>query len=155
MGLLFPRCAPQGPRLTLHRKSGLPVGMPVFCRDGVLPVEHLVPGDHVITRNSGFAPILALSRRRILARAIRFAAGALNWSCDVVLPALQPVYIRQDTGPARMVPAVRLLDGSDVTDLGRQRLTVFSLIFSQPEVIFAGGLELAGPALQRDTAERW
>lgn len=136
--------------------SGCRPGTMILTKDGELPVEYLVPGDMVITRDRGYAPLVRVERFRRIAHAIRFVLPAERTSAShsqVVLPGFQQVYIRDDrakvmTGKdSAMIRADALVDGEFITDLGMTKLELYALRFASEHVIYANGLEIAsGPA---------
>lgn len=128
----------------------------LLTQDGEMPVEFLSPGDRIITRDCGFVPLRHVARARQSVRAIRFAAGSLGDTrpeCDLVLPAGQPVLIRDWRAqalfgmPQAMVRADALVDGEFICDLGPCEMQLFQLHFDEPHVLYAGGLEVAGQYL--------
>ena len=133
-------------------KAGFVFGTILLTRDGEIPVEFLSPGDRIITRDTGFARLDAIRCRRVLTRAISFAAGSLGDTRpdqDLVLPAAQPVLIRDWRAQAMfgvdqaLVRADALVDGEFIRDTGPQKMRLYQLQFADPHVIYAGGLELS------------
>jgi hypothetical protein len=119
--------------------------------DGEVPVEHLSPGQLIATRNGGMTRLEEIRATTQATRAIRFAAGcfgAAGPGVDIVLPAEQPVLIRDWRARAlfgqsqAMTIAAHLLDGAAIADIGPRRLVLFRLIFDRPRVIRASGMEL-------------
>ncbi|MFA7433943.1 MAG: Hint domain-containing protein [Gemmobacter sp.] len=130
---------------------GIAAGARIFTLDGALPVEHLAPGDRVVTR----AGVAVLRRVTVhpadTAAVVRIAPGALGHDrpgAGLVLGAGQPVAVgdwRAKTlyGQARaMVPVRRLIDGQYIRAraAGGQRL--YRLEFDRPQVVYADGVEL-------------
>lgn len=127
-------------------------GTLVLTLDGELPVEHLTPGDRIITRTSGTARLFRLRHRRLMVEAVSIAHGTLGNARpdrDVVLPARQEILVRDWRASAlfgasqALVPACRLIDGTYIRSLGRQKLDLFELHFETPQILYADGLELA------------
>ncbi|THH38283.1 hypothetical protein E4Z66_01545 [Aliishimia ponticola] len=130
---------------------GLPVGLQVTTADGILPAEFLTPGDRIVTRNGGMTRLDAIEAVTRATRAVKFSAGcfgAAGPSEDIVLPADQPVLVRDWRARAlfhqsqAMTTAAQLVDGIEITDIGPRRMVLFRLTFDRPRVIYAGGLEL-------------
>lgn len=124
----------------------------VLTLDGALPVEYLSAGDRVITRDSGMAVLRRVNMRSRATHSVQFQAGSLGHDrpdSDTILPASQQVLIRDWRAEAlfgakhALVPALRLVDGEFVRDLGSQKLDFFELIFDAPHIIYADGLEIA------------
>jgi hypothetical protein len=134
----------------------------VMTLDGALPVEHLYPGDRVITRH-GARALLAMDRVTLptgtpIVEVARNAFGGRP-DRDVWLPAAQRVLIRDWRAKAlygqaqACVPAGQLADGEYVRLAGLDRdVTCFALRFGRPEVLYVDGLELASADLLRVTA---
>lgn len=151
---LVPQLAPV-PRATgRSRPTGLPVGTPVMTPQGEMPVEYLLAGDLVLTRNGpmplrGTSTIQALDVDMVvidpeapLGRAPRFDA--------ITLPASQSVLVRdwramilhgQDE---MLTPVSALVDDITIRRESRRSQRLIRLHFDRPQVIvIAGGLELA------------
>ncbi|MFP4327805.1 MAG: Hint domain-containing protein [Paracoccaceae bacterium] len=135
--------------------QGLPAGALIFTQDGELPVDHLVPGDRIITRDSGYATLQALETARAETDLVRIRRGALGHNRpprDTLLPAAQRLLLRDWRARAlygrtqALVPVAQLVDGEFVTRAGRGVLRLFTLRFARTHVIYADGLELASGA---------
>ncbi|MBF9060131.1 hypothetical protein HKCCSP123_13170 [Rhodobacterales bacterium HKCCSP123] len=134
----------------------------ILTLDGTLPVEHLYPGDKVITRH-GARALVGLDRVTLAAGTpiVEVTRNALGGrpDRDVWLPASQRILIRDWRakalyGQAQVcVPAGQLVDG-DYVRLARldRDVTCFALRFGRPEVLYADGLELASADPLRVTA---
>jgi hypothetical protein len=130
----------------------LVAGTPVLTLDGALPVEHLLPGDRVITR-SGAVRLSGISSQVVPdAALLRISASALGHDRpedDVLLPPDQPILLRDWRAKALFgadrasVPAARLIDGSYVRAEHAPSARLVHLRFAQPVVIYAAGLELS------------
>jgi hypothetical protein len=143
---------------------GILSGTIVLTADGGIPAEFLTPGDRIITRDTGLVRLTGLTRRNAVVRLILFTAGSLGHGRpdrDLALPADQPVLIRDWRATAlagtsqALLPARALVDGEFVRDLGPQPLCLHLLRFERPQVIYAGGMELAaamGAAALHDAA---
>jgi hypothetical protein len=130
----------------------LTAGTVVLTLDGALPVEHLAPGDRIVTRAgaqrlSGIA--VAGTAEVPLVRISARALGHDRPSEDVILPASQPVLLRDWRARAlfgqdqAVVPAGRLIDGSYIRAETGVALRLYRLTFERPAVLYAGDLELA------------
>ena len=133
--------------------TGFATGTIVLSQEGEMPVEFLSPGDRIISRDTGFATLAHISYSLRLIRAVRFAAGSLGHTRpeqDLILPESQKVLVRDWRAQSlfgvdkALVQASQLIDGEFICDLGLQPMTLYQLHFSQPHVIYAGGLEVAG-----------
>ena len=138
---------------------GLPVGLNINTRDGVLPVEHLSAGDHIVTRNGGMTELLGIHATTQSTRGVTFTAGCFGEDTphdDLVLPSDQPVLIRgwrarMLFGQAQaMCAAGHLVDGEFIRDAGPRRFVLFRLEFDRPRVIYGNGIELGSePQISR------
>lgn len=134
-------------------KEGLIAGTSVLTLDGALPVEHLTPGDRIVTRDSGLVILRAVTARKATARMIRIKPHVLGNNRpkgDVVLPADQKVLLRDWRAKAiygqktAVVPVERLIDGQYVTEHSEaSTVTLFTLELDGPHIIYADGLELS------------
>lgn len=135
---------------------GLPSGMRVMTLDGALPVEHLVPGDRIVTRKAGMARLTDHHVGTVRTEAVEIRGGAFGTmepDAVVMLPAAQVVLLRDWRAkvmfgqPQASVPAGMLVDLDFIRDLGEVEMVLHRLIFDRAEIIYAEGLELAsGPA---------
>ena len=138
--------------------SGFAAGAIIMTLDGEKPVEDLRAGDRIITRDTGMAILKDVSQRTVRTHAVRIQAGSLGHTRpvrDVLLPAGQSILIRDWRAEAMfnakraMVQAIQLIDGEFITDEGEAQLTLFTLEFDAPHVLYVDGLELAS---SEDTA---
>ncbi|MBY5988377.1 Hint domain-containing protein [Roseovarius atlanticus] len=144
--------SPSGARV---QASGFAAGAIVMTLDGEKAIEDLRPGDRVITRDTGMAVLRGVASATLRTRAIRVQAGSLGHTRpvrDVLLPAGQLLLIRDWRaeamfGAKRAVAAVsRLVDGEFITDEGEVDMTLFTLEFDTPHVLYVDGLEVASTA---------
>lgn len=135
----------------------LPAGTLVKTREGSCPVEDLRPGSLVASRR-GEARVAAVRSRKALVQAVGFAAAEDSGAPGLVLPWDQKLLIRGWRAqalygqPQAVVSAYELADGEGAYDLGLQMLALHILEFGRPQVIGAGGMELA--AAQADSSLR-
>ncbi len=137
------------PHLFSTLETGCPATANLLTLDGEIPAEHLCQDDRVITRDSGTAILRGLRRVRIRTRAIRFP-------CGLVLPAAQPVLIRDWRAKAMfnrlqtLAKSEDLVDGEFIRDLGERHLDLIQLRFDRPHILYCGGLELSSEPLPAD-----
>lgn len=140
---------------------GLLAGSQVRTLDGILPVEYLAPGDRVVTR-SGARKLQAVSvQTRKQVTLVRIRATTLGHDRpvkDLLLAPGQPVLIRDWRArtlygaEVAAIPAARLADGEFVVSEHVAEARLFTLRFSEDEVIYAEGLEVACPAIEMATS---
>ena len=134
------------------------VGTPVLTLDGELPVEFVQPGDRILTR-SGSRRVKQVEVTVVQnARVVKISHDTLGVdrpSEDVTVSAGQQILIRDWRARAMfgateaMIPAARLVDGEYIRAEVAAEARFFTLSFDEDAVIYAGGLELACPALVR------
>ena len=131
--------------------GGLVAGTVVLTADGAIPVEFLEPGDRIVTRNAGMARLCAVRVSQCRGAFVQIGAGLLGGSRPetvTVLPAGQTLLLRGDkamrlTGqPSAMIAAGNLPAGPGITRFERIEMTVIHLIFADPHLVYADGLEL-------------
>lgn len=136
----------------IFAEAGLLLGTPVLTLDGELPVEFILPGDRVITRN-GMRKVVQVEVTRVEnARVVviaRDSMGVGRPADEIVVAPAQPVLIRDWRAKAlygqaeAMIPAARLCDGEFIRAAILPEVRFVTLRFEGPEVIYAGGVELA------------
>lgn len=136
----------------LRLAHGLAAGTLVLTLDGEMPVEHLTPGDRVITRDTGMAVLRGLDCSQCRAEPVRVKAGSLGHARpegDVILGAGTRIHLRDWRAgaifgaPRATVPAERLIDGEFIAREPKQEMRLYALTFDHEHIIYAGGLEIA------------
>lgn len=148
-----------GPRIVAEggvAAEGIGAGTPVMTLRGAVAVEHLLPGDRIITRDRGLCELRENRMRAAAGPLVRIAPGALGADRpDAVLwvPRTQPVLVRDWRAQARfgkpqaIVPAWRLVDGGDIAlAMPDAPLTLHTLVLDAAHVLYAGGVELLSAA---------
>lgn len=127
-------------------------GTTILTLDGALPVEHLYPGDRLITRH-GARAVAAIDQVTLPAGTpiviiTKHALGGRPEK-DLWLPAAQRLLIRDWRAQALYgqkqvcIPVGQLADGEYVRlDVLAEAVSGFALRFGRPEVFYADGLEL-------------
>ena len=136
--------------------TGLVEGSTVMTLTGARPVQSLRTGDRIITRAGALVLRDIDVRTERHARLVRISASALGHERpdeDIVVAADQPILVRDWRAqalagvPSAMIPAARLTDGEYIRAEARRDTRVFRLIFDQPAVIYAQGLEFGCEAV--------
>ncbi|MGQ0565917.1 MAG: Hint domain-containing protein [Gemmobacter sp.] len=136
--------------------TGLVEGSIVMTLKGARAVEALAPGDRIVTRAGALVLRDIAVRRDRHARLVRISASALGNERpdeDIVVAADQPILVRDWRAQAlagaaqAMIPAARLADGEYIRAEARRDIRVFRLVFDQPAVIYAQGLEFGCEAV--------
>lgn len=136
--------------------GGVALGSRILTLDGALPIEHLYPGDRIITR----AGVRRLERIRRLnlpegAPIITLKCDALGGRPDRDLWVLPEQKLRVSDWrakaiwgkPVAYVAASRLIDDTYVrADVAKAATAVLQLEFETPQIIYADGLELLSDA---------
>jgi hypothetical protein len=135
------------------------MGTSVMTLDGALPVEHLSPGDRVVTR-AGVRRLAAVTVTVVRdAAMVAVAPGALGHDRPdraLMLPAAQPVLLRDWRAqamygaPAALVPVGRLADGTFLEHRTVAEVRLFALHFDAPAVAYADGVEVGCAPLTVD-----
>lgn len=136
----------------IFAEAGLLMGTAVLTLDGELPVEYIAPGDRVITRN-GMRRVTQVEVTRVEnARVVCIARDSLGVGRPVeetVVSPQQQILVRDWRAKAlygkaeALIPAGRICDGEYVRASILAEARFVTLRFEGPEVIYAGGLELA------------
>jgi hypothetical protein len=135
--------------------TGLTLGTCIHTTDGTLPIEYLLPGDRVITRDVGAVSLLALDHRQAVLTPVLVPAGALGFDRPGEMVQMLPdqiILIRDWRAQALFgvrqahVPVRRLIDGQAIRwDSSPRRLDIFTLRFARPHVVYADGVEVLCP----------
>lgn len=132
--------------------AGLAAGTIVLTLDGELPVEHLAPGDRVITRDCGMAILQDIRVTDALVAPIRVKAGSLGHTRpdrDMLIGPDTKVHIRDWRAEAIFgsktadVAARKLIDREFVTEAEPRRMRLYTLVFDRAHIVYADGLEVA------------
>ncbi len=135
---------------------GLVAGTILMTLDGEIPVEHLTPGDRIITRDAGMARLVRISFKRVSLNTVRIARGCLGNNRpdrDMYVSANTPIHVRDWRAesmfgtPTATVSAIQLTDGEFVTDEGLHEVAMFELEFDAPHILYADGVEVRSEPL--------
>jgi hypothetical protein len=134
--------------------AGIGAGADVLTADGAIAIEHLEPGDRIVTR-SGLRPLRALRSRVWSGAAVEIAGGALGHDRPDAALRLAPgqavrisprVAARRAASGQPSVPgyatAAALADTPGIARAAPRPTRFYSLHFDAPEVIYADGVEL-------------
>ena len=115
-----------------------------------IPIESLVPGDLVLTRDDGPRPLrwIGASTARAVGEfaPVRIRAGALNNSSDLVVSPESRLFIYQRSdalGAGRhevMVRARHLVNGDNIVQQDGGFVDYFQLLFDEHQIIYAEGI---------------
>lgn len=131
--------------------TGMCAGSIVLTLDGELPVEHLSIGDRIISRTSGTAILRDIQVTEVMMTPIRIKAGSLGHTRpdrDMLVSPEAQLHVRDWRAealfgtPSAMVSARRLIDGEFVAEETTRLVSLFTLVFDRPQVIYADGMEI-------------
>jgi len=131
---------------------GVPAGTEILTVDGALPVEFLSAGDRIISRDSGFVRVRKVRHDLCGGDWVVIRTGAFGPgkpAADLSLPAGQRVLLRGDLAMALfdqqqvLAPLSKLVGRPQFAICDGGPPQVFSIWCGQPQVIYAGGVELA------------
>lgn len=140
--------------LTQPRVDGpaaVPRGTGIWTADGVIPVEFLSVGDRIITRQAGLRRLDHIVSRASVTPLVRLVPHSLGGKVPtraITLPAHQAIRISAKGSGTRRTPQ-DLLGTPQAQDLGQRAVTLFHLTLSQPDTLYAEGVQLLagmGPA---------
>ncbi len=148
-------CSAAGVRSAAGVTTGMAQGTQVLTADGMLPVDYLAPGDRIITRE-GVRVLVDVAVHVMVGDVIRVSASSQGHARpeeDVILGCDQALLIRDWRAKAlygaaqAMVPVARMVDGELIRRERVAGLRMYVLEFASPQVVYAGGLELACDAV--------
>ncbi|OZB18880.1 MAG: hypothetical protein B7X55_04290 [Rhodobacterales bacterium 34-62-10] len=124
-------------------------GTMILTAQGPRPVEDLIPGDLVVTRDNGLQPLRWSGRRQVEGRGdfapIRFEAGVFGNTRPLLVSPQHRMLHRSSTAalyfdtPEVLLSAKHLVDGRSITRAEAVRVTYLHLLFDRHEIIFAEG----------------
>ncbi len=135
----------------LSSDIGICAGTLIMTLDGELPVEHLTPGDRVVTRDGGVCVLKNVTARRAKVRPLVIKGGSLGHTrpgLDMVVTPATRIHIRDWRAPVLFgaesadVEASRLADGEFVAQQKWQVMQIFDLEFANDHIIYANGVEI-------------
>ena len=133
-------------------EAGICAGTAIMTIEGEMPVEHLSPGDRIITRDSGMAVLREVKVTTTRMQPIRIKAGSLGHTRpdrDMVAAPGTLVHIRDWRAEvlfgqkSALVPAHQLVDGEYLSHMSPQDVTTYHLIFDRTHILYADGMEIA------------
>ncbi|MEM1375310.1 MAG: Hint domain-containing protein [Pseudomonadota bacterium] len=131
--------------------SGFTAGTLIITADGLIPVEHLTPGDRVVTRDAGMQRVTWIDAVYATTAAVRIVPCALGHAKPeerVTLPEGQRLLVRGWRAqtlygaPLVGVPVWRMAAGQFIRRLGPRSLRLFRVGFEQQHTVYVGGLEM-------------
>jgi len=148
----MPVCPPQ-PALPRQAVLCFTPGTLIETPKGAKPVEELVAGDPVTTKDNGTRPVLWVGSRTVSGarlhampelRPVRFRAGAWGQSRSAHDLLLSPDHHVLMPGPApHLVPAKALIDGRRILrDTEISSLRYIHLMLEQHQIVIANGVEV-------------
>jgi hypothetical protein len=127
-------------------KGGIARGTVILTARGEVPIESLICGDRVITRERGMAVLWSVTSHTAPACSIRTdSLGLARPERDTTVACDQHVTVRDWRAAAlfdcsaALVPARRLADGKQIAAFGEAEF--FRLDFGTPLTVYANGLE--------------
>ena len=140
------------PASALVQQTGLTAGTMVLTLAGALPVEHLVAGDRLITRDGARTLKAIHTRTEATAQMICISASAIGVEQpedDMLVTPDSQILIRDWRAKAlkgcdqAVMAASNLVDGEYIRHETTLAQRIFSLEFDSAVVIYASGVELA------------
>ncbi|WP_420858659.1 Hint domain-containing protein [Marivivens marinus] len=136
--------------------AGLLAGAIVMTMEGELPIEHIAPGDRIITRDTGVAVLKEMRIREEDVACIRIKAGSLGHTRpdrDMVVAPDTLIHLRDWRAEALfgakqvLVKASRLADGEFVAEQSKMRVKIYEMVFDKQHIIYADGVEMASASV--------
>lgn len=134
--------------------DGVAWGAEVKTVEGLLPVEYLLVGDHVVT-HSGVQKITHIHQSMIVGPMIGIRSRCLGFErpTRALLLAPQTRVLLRDWRArvlygkkSALVPVERLVDDEFITPLASVRVQIYTLTLESPEAFYANGVEIGtGP----------
>lgn len=123
----------------------------ILTDKGERPIEDLIPGDMVVTKDHGLQPIRWIGHRQVEAQGvfapILIKAGTFGAHADLAVSPLHRILIKDVLaellfGEAEVLVAARdLINDRTVRQIEGGYVDYYHILFDQHEVIFSAGLE--------------
>ena len=135
-----------------ERPTGFLEGTLIRTAEGDQPVEYLLAGDRIVTRDNGVCELRGTSTLvacDIDVVTFRPATGDENAEPLLVVPAMQQVAVDDWRAqvvfeqPSLATPAGSLIDGMHVKRETRKLVRLFRLHFDSPQMVLSNGFYLA------------
>lgn len=132
-------------------QAGVCAGTAIMTLEGEMPVELLVEGTRVITRDAGMSVLRKIEKTTVKVTPIRIKAGSLGHTRpdrDMMVTPGSRLHIRDWRAEALFgakavaVTANRLVDGEFLAEQPAREMTVYTLRFDKEHIIYADGVEL-------------
>jgi hypothetical protein len=132
-------------------QAGVCAGTAIMTLEGEMPVELLVEGARVITRDAGMSVLRKIEKTTVKVTPIRIKAGSLGHTRpdrDMMVTPGSRLHIRDWRAEALFgakavaVTANRLVDGEFLAEQAAREMTVYTLRFDKEHIIYAEGVEL-------------
>lgn len=148
-------CAQSGHSDPAIGGSGLTLGTSIYTLEGCLPIEYLLPGDRIITRDAGSVRLRAVRHRRVRLTPVLVSASSLGFDrpeeAISMLPE-QAILVRDWRAEAlfgetrAIVPVRRMIDGQYIRwDTSPRSLDIFTLDLGAAHIAYADGVEVLCP----------
>ena len=137
--------------VTAPAVKGICGGTSVLTLKGEMSVEQVLPGDRIITRDSGAVVVKDVLATKVRCAPIRIKAGSLGHTRpdrDMIVAPHTEIYVRDWRAqalfgkPAAVVSANRLIDGEFLAQEETVDMTVYTLLFDREHIIYADGVEM-------------
>ncbi|WP_323781045.1 Hint domain-containing protein [Thalassovita sp.] len=154
---------------TINQAPCFVAGTKIRTPDGAVPVDQLMPGDLVLTKDNGAQPVAWIGSREVEATGdyapVRIARNTFGNHREIWVSPLHRVLVRDSLaellfGTAEvLVAAKELVNGRSVRQIESDSVTYVHLMFDEHQIVWSEGLEtesfLPGPQMnnsfERDT----
>lgn len=107
-----------------------------------MPIAHLLPGDRIVTRDTGLVPLIGLSPFRGMARLVSLKPAALGRAMPMeALAVTEEQDVLWRAGGLTCTGA-ELVELGLASELGWRACTLMELIFESPQIVYIEGAEL-------------
>jgi len=136
---------------TINQAPGLVAGTKSRTPDGAVPVDQLMPGDLVLTKDNGAQPVAWIGSREVEATVdyapVRIARNTFGNHREIWVSPLHRVLVRDSLaellfGTAEvLVAAKELVNGRSVRQIESDSVTYVHLMFDEHQIVWSEGLE--------------
>lgn len=114
----------------------------ILTADGEMPIAHLLPGDRIVTRETGLVPLVGLVPFRGMARLVSLKPAALGRAMPMEALALTEAQEVLWRAGGLTCTGAELVELGLASELGWRACTLLELVLESAQTVYIEGAEL-------------